>query len=149
MRQKFLKNKLADYELLELLLAYAIPRRDVRPLARELMKIFGGVYNILTAPIESLINIRGVKENTAIFIKSIYELMMLGHKSYLSDTPIFHDYQKLSEYCKLLLSGKPVEEFHLLYLDSNYRLLSDDLHSSGTVDWAAIYPREVVKRALG
>lgn len=148
LRQKFLKNKLVDYELLELLLTYAIPRCDVRPLARELMKTFGGAYNVLTAPVEALTKVRGVKENTAIFIKAIHEMMVLGHKDYLNDTPIFHDYQRLSEYCKLLLSGKKIEEFHILYLDSDYRLLTDHLHSSGTIDWAAVYPREIVKRAL-
>lgn len=148
LRKKFLQGKLVDYELLELLLTYAIPRCDVRPLARELMKTFGGTYNVLTAPVESLTKVRGIKENTAIFIKAIHELMVIGHKSYLTDTPIFHDYQKLSEYCKLLLSGKHVEEFHVLYLDANYKLLADDLHSSGTIDWAAVYPREIVKRAL-
>ncbi|MDR0726540.1 MAG: JAB domain-containing protein [Rickettsiales bacterium] len=61
---------------------------------------------------------------------------------------MFHDYKKITEYCRLLLCGKKVEEFHVLYLDSDYRLLSDDLHSSGTVDWAAVYPREILKRAL-
>lgn len=148
LRQKFLQNKLVDYELLELLLTYAIPRCDVRPLARELMKTFGGAYNVLTAPMEDLMKVKGVKLNTAIFIKSIHEMMIQGYKSYMDDKPIFHDYQKLSEYCKLLLSGKKIEEFHILYLDTDYKLLCDDLHSSGTIDWAAVYPREIVKRAL-
>jgi DNA repair protein RadC len=137
-----------DYELLELLLTYAIPRRDVRPLARELLKTFGSVYNVLVAPIESLMRVVGIKENTAVLVKSVQELIITGHKNYLDSTPIFHDSKKLAEYCRLTLSGKPVEEFHILYLDVNYRLLSDDLHSCGTVDWAAVYPREIVKRAL-
>ncbi|MDR0727169.1 MAG: DNA repair protein RadC [Rickettsiales bacterium] len=148
LRHKFLQGKLVDYELLELLLTYAIPRCDVKPLSRDLIKAFGGVSGVLAAPIESLTKVKGVKENTAVLIKLIHELMVTGHKSYLTDTPIFHDYQKLSEYCRLLLSGKPVEEFHVLYLDSNYKLLADDLHSSGTIDWAAVYPKEIVKRSL-
>jgi DNA repair protein RadC len=148
LRKKFLQGKLVDYELLELLLTYAIPRCDVKPLARELIEIFGGTYGILTAPIDSLIKVRGIKENTAVLIKLIHELMVIGHKSYLIDKPIFHDYQKLSEYCKLLLSGKHVEEFHILYLDAHYRLLADDLHSSGTIDWTAVYLREIIKRSL-
>lgn len=148
LRQKFLMGKLTDYKILELLLMYAIPRCDVKPLSRELLKTFGGVHNVIMAPIESLTKVRGIKENTAVLIKVIHELMIASHKSHLIQTPIFHDYQKLSEYCRLLLSGKPVEEFHVLYLDPNYRLLSDDLHSSGTIDWAAVYPREIVKRAL-
>jgi DNA repair protein RadC len=148
LRQKFLKNKLVDYELLELLLTYAIPRRDVRPLARELTAEFGGVYGVLTAPIESLTKIGGLKQNTAVLIKAIHELMLAGYRNYLDDTPIFHDYQKVADYCKLMLAGKQIEEFHIFYLDSNHKLLKDDLHSSGTVDWSAVYTREIVKRAL-
>lgn len=148
LRKKFLENKLADYELLELIISYAIPRCDVRPLSRELMKKYGGVHQILSAPIESLMTNKGIKENTAIFLKSIYQIMIMGHKSYMDNNPIFHDYNKLCEYCKLLLSGKEIEEFHILYLDSNYKLLVSDLHSSGTIDWAAVYTREILKRAL-
>ncbi|MBN1324848.1 MAG: RadC family protein [Alphaproteobacteria bacterium] len=148
LRKKFSDGKLVDYELLELLLTYAIPRCDVHQLARELIDNYGSLYNIITTPYESLLKNKGIKENTAIFIKSIHEIMMRGMKNYLSDKPIFHDYQKLSEYCKLMLHGKNVEEFHILYLDSEYKLLFDDLHSSGTTDWAAVYPREILKRAL-
>ena len=129
-------------------MTYAIPRCDVRPLAHQLMEHYGNLYNIITASNESLMKISGIKENTAIFIKSIHEVMKRGSKDYLHNKPIFHDYQKLSEYCKLLLYGKQIEEFHILYLDSEYRLLSDDMHSSGTIDWAAVYPREILKRAL-
>lgn len=148
LREKFSEGKLVDYELLELLLTYAIPRCDVHPLARQLMESYGSLYNIITAPIESLIKNKGVKENTAIFIKSIHEVMIRGSKDYLDNAPIFHDYKKVSEYCKLLLYGKKIEEFHILYLNSEYKLLLDDLHSSGTIDWAAVYPREILKRAL-
>lgn len=148
LRKKFLQNKLADYELLELLLSYAIPRIDVKPLARELITKYGCVQKVLSASFESLIENKGVKENAAVLIKMIHKMMILDYKNYLDDTPIFYDYKKLSEYCRLLLSSKQIEEFHILYLDSNYKLLSDDLHSSGTVDWAAVYTREIVKRAL-
>lgn len=148
LRKKFLQNKLADYELLELLLSYAIPRIDVKPLARELITKYGCVQKVLSASFESLIENKGIKENAAVLIKMIHKMMILDYKNYLDDTPIFHDYKKLSEYCRLLLSSKQIEEFHILYLDSNYKLLSDDLHSSGTVDWAAVYTREIVKRAL-
>ena len=74
--------------------------------------------------------------------------MMTGYKECLDSRPIFHNENILSNYCKLLLSGKTKEEFHILYLNSEWRLISDDLHSVGTVDWAAIYPREILKRAL-
>lgn len=148
LRQKFVENKLSDYELLELLLTYAIPRRDVRPLARQLYNKYKNVYRLLSAPIESLIQNKGVKDNTAVFLKVIHSLMTLESKCVLDSEPIFHDYSKLVNYCKLLLSGKPTEEFHILYLDVEYKLIKDETHSTGTTDWAAIYVREIVKSAL-
>ncbi len=148
LRQKFLDDKLADYELLELLLSYVIPRRDVRPLARELMGRFGGVYPVITAPLEKLMEIRGLGRNTAIFIKAIHKIMIAGYKCNLDKETIFHNNKILTNYCLLMMAGKSKEEMHILYVDGNMRLLADDLHSLGTVDWAAVYPREILKRAL-
>ncbi len=148
LRQKFLDDKLADYELLELLLSFVIPRRDVRPLARGLVEKFGGVYQVITAPIGSLTKFKGIGRNTAIFIKAIHKIMMVGYKSSLDKATIFHNEKILTNYCLLLMAGKTKEEIHILYLDDDRRLLADDLHSIGTVDWAAAYPREILKRAL-
>lgn len=148
LRQKFLDDKLTDYELLEMLLSFVIPRRDVRPLARGLIEQFGSVYQVITAPIDSLIAFKGVGRNTAIFIKSIHKIMLAGYKSNLDKVTIFHNEKILTNYCLLLMAGKTKEEIHILYLDEDNRLLADDLHSVGTVDWAAAYPREILKRAL-
>lgn len=148
LRQKFLDDKLTDYELLEMLLSFVIPRRDVRPLARGLIEQFGSVYQVITAPIDSLIAFKGVGRNTAIFIKSIHKIMLAGYKSNLDKVTIFHNEKILTNYCLLLMAGKTKEEIHILYLDEDNRLLADDLHSIGTVDWAAAYPREILKRAL-
>lgn len=148
LRQKFLDNKLTDYEKLELLLSFVIPRRDVRPLARGLLVKFGSISQVLTAPIEKLTEHKGIGKNTAIFIKLVHSIMVSGYKAHLDETPAFHDEKVLSNYCKLLLAGKNVEEFHVLYFDARMHLLADDLHSVGTIDWAAVYPREIVKRAL-
>ncbi len=148
LRQKFLDGQLTEYEILELLLTYAIPRRDVRALSRQLYKKYGTIPNLLSAPMESLTENQGVKENTATFFKVLHKLMELEYKSVLDTSPIFHNYEKLENYCRTLLTGKSVEEFHVLYLDSQYKLIKDEMHSSGTIDWAAVYVREIVKRAL-
>ena len=148
LRKKFLDGQLTEYEILELLLTYAIPRRDVRTLSRQLYKKYGSIHSLLSAPLESLMENDGIKENTATFFKVIHKLMELEYKTALDTSPIFHNYEKLENYCKVLLSGKHVEEFHILYLDSQYKLIKDDLHSSGTIDWAAVYIREIVKKAL-
>ena len=148
LRKKFLDGQLTEYEILELLLTYAIPRRDVRVLSRQLYKKYGTIPNLLSAPMESLTENEGIKENTATFFKVLHKLMELEYKSVLDTSPIFHNHEKLENYCRILLAGKSVEEFHVLYLDGQYKLIKDEMHSSGTIDWAAVYVREIVKKAL-
>lgn len=148
LRQKFLDDKLADYELLELMLGYVIPRRDVRPLARGLIKQFGGINQILTAPLDDLIAFPGMGRNTAIFFKVINHIMIIGYAEKLKERPVFHNEQILTNYCRAVLSGKTVEEFHVLYLDDEMRLVADDVHTRGTSDESAVYQREILKRAL-
>ena len=148
LREKFLSNQLADYEKLELLLGYAIPRRDVRPLARSLVKEFGGVYQVLSASVDDLVKVKGVGRNTAIFLKLVQQMMQIGYMGQLKETPIFHDEKILHNYCRITLAGKQVEELHILYLDTNLKLIADEIHSKGTVDTSAIYPREIARRAL-
>ena len=148
LRQKFLDGKLADYELLELLLTYAIPRRDVRMLARQLCKKYGSVIQVLEAPVESLLENDGIKENTVAFFKLIHKLMCMDCEHVLTEKPIFHNYDTLCRYCKLVVGGKPIEEFHVLYLDTNLQLIEDETHSVGTINTSAVYVREIVKRAL-
>ena len=148
LRAKFLDGKLADYEKLELLLAYIIPRRDVRPLARSLIKQFGGVYQVFTASVKELMTCKGIGQNTATFIKLVHEMMTLNYKYQLRDTPIFHDEKILHNYCRMVLGGKPIEELHILYLDKNLQLIEDEIHSTGTIDSSSVYPREIARRAL-
>ena len=148
LRKKFLDGQLAEYEIIELLLTYAIPRRDVRTLSRQLYKKYGSINRLLSASYEDLISNDGVKENTATFFQLIHKLMELDCKYTLGYAPVFHNYEKLERSCKLVVGGKSIEEFHVLYLDSQFKLIEDDLHSSGTIDWAAVYVREIVKKAL-
>ncbi len=148
MRQKFLDDKLVEYEKLELMLGYIVPRRDVRPLAHGLIKKFGSIGQVLSAPFAELIAFPGVGRNIAIFIKLMYEIILDGYRNELGDRPIFHDINVLKNYCKWLLASKPVEEFHILYLDSDYRLINDETHSTGSFDYANLVPRDIVKNAL-
>ena len=148
LRAKFLDGQLADYEKLELLLAYAIPRRDVRPLARSLVKQFGGVYQVLSASVDDLMAVKGIGNNTAVFIKLVQQMMTINYRGQLKETPIFHNETILHNYCRIIVAGKTVEELHILYLDSNLKLVADEIHSTGTVDSSAVYPREIARRAL-
>lgn len=148
LRQKFLDGKLTDYERLELLLGYVIPRRDVRPLARGLLERFGSVFNVITTPLEDLISFPGIGRNTAIFLHLVHAMMIDGARGRVDMRPIHHDIKSLHAYCVMNMSGKTVEELHVLYLDDDNRVLYDEMHASGTVDCAAVYPREIIKHAL-
>ncbi len=148
LRKKFLDDQLNETEILELLLAYAIPRRDVRPLARRLFNKYKSVQRLLSLPIEELTQNDGIKENTAVFLKVIHKLLEFNYREEFGTAPVFYKFEKLENYCKLLLGGKPVEEFHVFYLDSQYMLIKDEKHSTGTTDWTAVYTREIAKKAL-
>ena len=148
LRQNFLDDKLADYEILELLLSYAIPRRDVRPLARTLLHKFGGIYPILSASVEDLSAIAGIGNNTAIFIKVVQKIMLLGYESHAKSDAIFLNRQTLENYCKLMLGGKTIEEMHVLYLDPDGRLMKQETHSHGTPNEAALFTNEITRNAI-
>ncbi len=148
LRQKFLDNKLAEYEKLEMLLGYVVPRRDVRPLAHALLKKFGSLGQVLTAPYETLIAFPGVGQGIAIFLKLINEIILDGYRNTLVSCPIFHNHDVLQNYCKWELANKPVEEFHVLYLDAEHRLIKDEAHSVGTFNSSSVYVREIIKHAL-
>lgn len=148
LRQKFLDNQITDYETLELLLCWAIPRRDVRPLSRVLLKKFGGIHQILCASMDELTACPGIGRNTAISIKLVQRLMLCDYKSCLEDEPIFHNKKILENYCRTLLLGKNKEEFYVLYLGKDKRLLECKLHGIGTVNEAPLYPREILQEAL-
>ncbi len=148
LRQKFLDGQLTDTEILELLLTYAIPRRDVYVLAKRLYKKYKNIHNLLSSPVDLLVKNDGIKESTAILFKIVYYLTTLEYKVALDSAPIFYNQEKLENYCKLLLCNKSKEEFHVLYLDAQFKLIEDQLHSTGTVDWTAVYIREIVRHAL-
>ena len=148
LKEKFRNEQLADYEKLELLLTYAIPRRDVRPLARRLIEKFGGIYFVLRAPLDELRNVDGVGDSTAMLIKLFYELTTVSYQERAMKGKFFEDDKFLYDYCRHIVANKTIEEFHVLYLGSDKRLLRDETHSRGTIDQAAAYPREIVKKAM-
>lgn len=148
LRQKFLDDKLSDAEKLELMLGYIIPRRDVRVLSHLLISEFGNLSGVLTAPMDKLTECDGMGRNSAIFIKLINQLMLDGYKFQMKQQPFFYNPDVLNNYCLNLFAGKTVEEFHVLFLDGDSRLLEDWKHTSGTIDTSDVYPREIVRRAM-
>ncbi len=151
LRERFLKSgpdALADYELLELLLFQAIPRRDVKPLAKRLLEAFGSLPTLLSTPISELVKIKGINENTAISIKTVTALSHRMLKEELTGKPILNSWSKLIDYCRSTMAFEIRESFRIIYLNKKNELLVDEIQQTGTVDHTPAYPREIMKRAL-
>ncbi len=148
LKEKLLSGKLTSYEKMELLLTYAIPRRDVRPLARKLLEVFGGVYFVLRAPVEDLLKVPGIGRNTAILIKLFCELNLVAHTERAMSGRYLTDEKFMYDYCRNIVAGSNVEEFHILYLDGDYKLLAEETHTRGTINETAVYIREITRAAL-
>lgn len=151
LRERFLKggaDALADYELLELVLMLAIPRRDVKPLAKELIDTFHGYAGVLSADVEALKGIAGLGDTAVAAIKSVHASATVLSRSKAHDKPVLSNWNAVADYLQNAMAGLVREQFRLLFLDRQNRLIADEVLSDGTVDHTPVYPREVVRRAL-
>ncbi|WP_421791170.1 RadC family protein [Hyphobacterium sp.] len=151
LRQRFATaggDALADYELLELFLFRSIPRRDVKPLAKDLIARFGDLGGVAAASIEALTEVKGVSEKTAVDLQLLRSVASRMAREGALDKPVISSWSTLVNYCRTAMQHENVEQFRVLYLDKKNRLKADEVISKGTVDQAPVYPREVVKRAL-
>jgi DNA repair protein RadC len=139
---------LADYELLELTLFRAIPRRDVKPIAKALIERFGGFAEVVGAPIERLAEVDGVSEAVALELKVIHAAAQRAAKTRVMQKPILSSWSALLDYCRTALADERSEQFRVLFVDKKNRLIADEVLGRGTVDHAPVYPREVIRRAL-
>lgn len=139
---------LHDYELLELVLFRAIPRRDVKPLAKDLIKTFGGFAEALAAPIERLTEVKGVSENVAQELKIVQAAAVKLSQERVLKRPVISSWDALLSYCRAAMADEKTELFRILFLDKKNILIADEVQQRGTVDHTPVYPREVVKRAL-
>lgn len=141
-------DALADYELLELLLFTAIPRKDVKPIAKDLITTFGTLHKMFSATIDDLATIKGISENTAIFLKSIHMLHNRAMKGELMNKPVLNNWDRLLDYCHATMAEDSIERFRVLYLNRKNILIEDEIHASGTIDGANVYTREIMKKAM-
>jgi DNA repair protein RadC len=151
LRARFLRSgsgALEDYELLEMLLFAAIPRRDVKPLAKDLLKRFGSIAGVLGAGVEDLKAVKGLSENSAALIKLSHVLAQRVLAADIERKPILGSWQKLIDYCTVAMAHEQREQFRVLFLNRKNELIADEVQNIGTVDHAPVYPREIVKRAL-
>ncbi len=151
LKERFLKggsNALQDYELLELLLFQAIPRRDVKPLAKELLETFGSFGDVIDAPAERLKQFNGIGDSALIALKMIKAGASKMAQEQIINKPVLSRWQTLLDYCRITQGYAKHEVFRVLFLDRKNVLIADEVQQEGTVDHTPVYPREVIKRAL-
>lgn len=151
LRARFKKagvDGLQDYELLELVLFRAIPRRDVKPIAKELIARFGGFAETLSAPLERLIEHKGVSENVALELKVVHAASVKLSQERVLKRPVISSWNDLLSYCRAAMADEKTELFRVLFLDKKNILIADEVQGRGTIDHTPVYPREVIKRAL-
>ena len=151
LRARFLEGgggALADYELLELLLCLAQPRRDMKPTAKRLIKEFGSFAAVMHANPDELRRIAGMGEVSIAAVKCVQAAAILMARQELTKRPVIGSWRKLLDYCHATMAHQKVEQARLLFLDSQNALIADEVQQTGTVNHAPLYPREVAKRAL-
>jgi DNA repair protein RadC len=139
---------LADYELLEVLLFLALPQRDTKPLAKELLAHFGNYAAVLRASPEELMAIKGVGQTVVTALKTVQgAALRLMEKDIVAQT-IIRSFETVINYYRAQIGFELAEQFRLLFLDTKNAIIKDEAQQTGTINHAVIYPREVVKRAL-
>jgi DNA repair protein RadC len=150
LRARFLAGgtgALADYELLELLLFAGIRRVDVKPLAKKLIAELGSFADVIAAPGERLSEL-GLKDGAIAQLKVVEAAALKLAQARVLNRPVISSWSALVDYCSAAMSRNGREEFRVLFLDRKNVLIADEVQSTGTVDHAPVYPREIVKRAL-
>ncbi|MBD3803370.1 MAG: DNA repair protein RadC [Thioclava sp.] len=151
LRERFMEGgarAMPDYELLELVLFRAIPRQDVKPLARRLIDSFGDFGRVVSAPPARLRQVTGVGEAVIQELKIVEAASQRLARSKVMQRPVLSSWEALIDYCHTSMSHAETEQFRLLLLDRKNRLIADEEQGRGTVDHVPVYPREVIKRAL-
>jgi len=151
LRERFIKQgieALQDYEVVEMLLTFSIPQKDVKRIAKELIKKFGSIKGILDATAEELKSVPYVKDKTIELIAFIKEIGIIYQKQKAQEIPVSKTPKELIDYCIKKIGYKKEEEFRVIYLNSRSVIIGDELISEGTIDRTTVYPRKVMEKAL-
>jgi len=151
LRSRFLKGgaaALQDYELLELLLTYALPRADVKPLAKELLRHFGSFTGILDAPADALMQVSGLKESSAALIRLVKACAEHYLKEEVLKRQRIPSLTSLVDYCRTAMGGLADEQFRVIFLNSQNEIIAEEVVQEGTVNQTVVYPRKVLELAL-
>lgn len=142
------ESALADHELVEYLLMTAIPRKDVKPLAKSLLTRFGGLPGLLGADARALAQHPGMGETSAAALKIVAFATRRLARAGVQEMPVLGSWQALLDYLTIDMAHLAHERVRILFLNTQNRLIADELMSEGSIDEAAIHPREVIRRAL-
>ena len=151
LRERFMEggaDALPYYEMLELVLFRAIPKKDVKPLAHRLLEAFGDFEGVLSAPPRRICQIRGAGPAVAAELKIVEAAAHRLARARVMDRPVISSWQAILDYCRTAMAHQDTERFRVLFLDRKNVLMADEAQGRGTVDHVPVYPREVVKRAL-
>ena len=151
LRQRLLgggAEALADHEVIEYLLMTAIPRKDVKPLARTLVQRFGGLAGVLNADPVALAKHPGMGETSAAALKIVALAARRLARAAVREQPVLGSWQALIDYLHIDMAHLTVERVRVLYLNAQNMLIHDEHVGDGSIDEAAIHPREVIRRAL-
>ncbi|ABC77131.1 DNA repair protein [Syntrophus aciditrophicus SB] len=151
LKKKFFKcglQALHDYEAVELLLSYAIPRKDIKSLSKDLLERFGSLKGIMDAELEELTAVRGISAHAAGLVRMVKEMSALYLQEKAREKPQISCTGELLDFCKTALGGLKDENFCVLYLDTQNRIIAFETIQKGIVNQAVVYPRQVIERAL-
>jgi DNA repair protein RadC len=151
LRQRFLAaggDAIADYELLELVLFRALPRGDVKPLAKTLLKEFGSFSEVIGAPGERLKKVDGLGDAAVAELKVVQAAATRLARGQVKERHVLSSWSHVLDYCRTAMAFDEKERLRVLFLDKRNALIADEVQQTGTVDHTPVYPREVVKRAL-
>ncbi|MDR4506527.1 MAG: DNA repair protein RadC [Candidatus Scalindua sp.] len=137
-----------DYEVLELLLSYAIPRKDTKPIAKELIARFKTFNGVLDADRKELESVSGLSKHSALFLNLLKDISILYMEKGIHRRDLLSSPQAVCNYLMAALKGLSDEEFRMLFLDSRNQLIAMEVLKTGTVNRAYVFPRKIVERAL-
>jgi DNA repair protein RadC len=150
-KEKLLRSSdgdLFDYELLELILCYANPRKDVKPIAKKLLEEFKSFSAIMAESSETLEKFHGIGSSAIVLLKTIKETAVRMAKEEIAEKPILSSSSLLQKYLRTSMGSSPKELFRVLFLNKKNVIIKDELLSEGTIDQVAVYPREIVKKSI-
>ena len=151
LRHKLAKSggdALHDHELIEYLLALAIPRRDTKPLAKALLREFDGIGGLMAADWQAIARVPGMGDTSIAAIKIVHATLLRMLRNEIADKPVLASWQALLDYLRADMAYLQVERVRVLHLNSRNMLIRDEHMGDGSIDQAAIYTREVIRRAI-